>query len=278
MANNYTQMSMCIGEEWPDEAKEDLVHVFEAIDSYELDLAPEWFRKEFETEHEGEDFVEYVEDELSGYSRVIYRFEKDAQDKNLYIYSDESANIEAVAQAIHAVQRHFEIEMPITFTFADTCSKPRVGEFGGGVVAVTKNGVQSWHTNQGLPTVDRVCWKNSGDGLSKLAMLLSGKAERAFMRYIGDLEPDKKKRAWNLLGKGDFRQYRKDTLRNWLYADNVEVSLIKDFLGQIDESLFRYIRFGREYDDYEMKGSFENRFRLDFKTTPDRVIVYDIPE
>jgi hypothetical protein len=271
-------MSMCIGDEWPDEAKTDFVEVIEAIDSYELGEAPSWYVEEYETDHGDKEFVDFIEDELVGCSNVNIRFEKDRQDKNLYIYSEESANIETVAHAIYAVQRHYQIETPITFAFADTCSKPRVGEFGGGVVTITKNGIQSWHTSQGIPTDARVFLQHSGNDMSRLALVLSGKAEREFMLYVGTLEPDKKQTLWSLLGKGDYRQYRKDTLRYWLYADKVEVDMIKNFLDQQNESLYRYIRFGRDYNDYEMKGEFVNRFRLDFTISPERKILYDIPE
>jgi hypothetical protein len=272
---------MCIGDEWPDEAKTDCINILDAIDSFTITYAPVWYVEGYNDEaHDDADdeFVDFVESELGGYSRVDSRFEKNKQDKNLYIYSEDSANIEAVTHAIHAVQRHYQIETPITFSFADTCSKPRVGEFGGGVVTITRDRIETWHTSEGIPTVGRVCMKHSGSDMSKLALVLSGKAEHEFIRYVRNLGPAEKQRFWSLLGKGDYRQYRKDTLRYWLYADKADVDLIKNSLGQVDESLYRYIRFGREYDDYEMKGTFENRFRLDFKISPERVILYDIPE
>jgi hypothetical protein len=284
MANNYTQLSFCIAGEWPHEAKQDLVDILTAIDAYEISEAPAWYREFIQSEQDGVedfDFAVYVEDELCGYSQVNSELRNDAEPgkaSTLYIYSEESANVEAVLSAIHAVMRHYQIETPTEFQYADTCSKPRVDEFGGGVVRITADGIQSWHTSQGIPTTERVFMDRSYTGMSRLVLALSGDGEKKLAAYIGKLQAAEKQTFWGLLGKGEFRQYRKNTLRNWQFADDVEIKLVTDFCDRLDISLFRYIRFGRDMNDYDIRGEFDDPFKLNFKFTPEREISYVIPE
>jgi hypothetical protein len=155
MANNYTEMSVSIGREWAKEWKKDLVGIIGAIDSYDLDMAPEWFRAEAGKEitekgYTGDvAFAEYVSEELCGSSGAVTRLEDDT----LYIFHEESIQLEAIIFAIEKVMVHYSIADEVLLQYADTCSKPRTDEFGGGAVAVSKDGIRSWHTSQGVPPV-----------------------------------------------------------------------------------------------------------------------------
>ena len=69
-------------------------------------------------------------------------------DKCVILYSDESCNIDAVADAVCGVQEKFKLKEPFTLQWADTCSSNRVDEFGGGAL-VCHEGSRTWlNTNQ----------------------------------------------------------------------------------------------------------------------------------
>ena len=57
---------------------------------------------------------------------------------NLWIYSEERINIDRVADAIAQYQSKFDDAKPVVLTWASYCSKPRVGEQGGGAAVVYK--------------------------------------------------------------------------------------------------------------------------------------------
>jgi len=66
-----------------------------------------------------------------------------ADRENVWVYSEDSADIGALADIVADFQLRFEVDEPWTLTWAETCSKPRVGQFGGGGVVVYRGKV-SW--------------------------------------------------------------------------------------------------------------------------------------
>ncbi len=74
-------------------------------------------------------------------------FRYDAEAECLEIYSEESADVENLAVLLQLVQTHFGLQEPIAFEYAMTCSRPRTGAFGGGVMMVTKNEIKSIDTS-----------------------------------------------------------------------------------------------------------------------------------
>lgn len=73
----------------------------------------------------------------------------------IWISTDESGEVERVANAVASWQMTFGIEEPWSLTYATTCSKPRLGEFGGGAVFVYKGTIKwtnaySWVVNEQL--------------------------------------------------------------------------------------------------------------------------------
>ena len=78
-------------------------------------------------------------DEAGYYPTFRYSFEPSGANCSLWMYSEESANLEEVAALVHVFFREFAIDKVWTLTYSETCSKPRVGEFSGGWVVVSKN-------------------------------------------------------------------------------------------------------------------------------------------
>ena len=73
--------------------------------------------------------------------------------KGIWIYSEESFNSDGADQFIQAVLNAFNLDILVTYSVADTCSRPRLDEFGGYAVAVSKNHVEhigtwSWMQEQ----------------------------------------------------------------------------------------------------------------------------------
>jgi len=62
---------------------------------------------------------------------------------NIWVYSEDYGNLEAVANIVAAIQKEFEIDEAWAAEYSFSCSKPRLDGFGGGCVVVCK-GVQYW--------------------------------------------------------------------------------------------------------------------------------------
>jgi hypothetical protein len=73
----------------------------------------------------------------------------DAEDNGLWLRDDNgSANIELVVQYVQAVLQMLELDTVVTFSWADTCSKPCLDSFGGGAVAITRHASDWTNTSQ----------------------------------------------------------------------------------------------------------------------------------
>lgn len=55
----------------------------------------------------------------------------------MWLYSEENADLERVGHFVQKFLRQFRPNVCWSVTYAETCSRPRVGEFGGGAVFVT---------------------------------------------------------------------------------------------------------------------------------------------
>jgi hypothetical protein len=135
------------------------------------DLSPEettWLKSQLETVHII-DGAEYMEDELSdtgdatwvgcrayrdmeNYDRDFgedvgfgYSFSEEvAEDRRryLWIHSEEHGCVDRVAHLVQKFLREFRPDQCWSLTYAGTCSKPRVGEFGGGAVFITATDIK----------------------------------------------------------------------------------------------------------------------------------------
>ena len=60
----------------------------------------------------------------------------------LWIYSEEHGNVDCVSHVVQKFLKKFRPDECWSLTYATTCSKPRVGEFGGGALFVTASDIK----------------------------------------------------------------------------------------------------------------------------------------
>lgn len=125
MANNYTLFSFALEITEP-ERTEWLRQAFAAIDT-EGDGEPAPPPEGFET----------ASLEIYGFPCTF-----EVEGSTAYFYSDESGDVEVLTSVLQQFLVHFNIDKGIGFEVAYTCSKPRPGEFGGGAVWITHEGVE----------------------------------------------------------------------------------------------------------------------------------------
>ena len=68
-----------------------------------------------------------------------FEAEFDDARNRLWVYGEESINLDALGEYLSAVSRKYSLE-PMTVTWADFCSKLRPSAFGGGALVVTRTG------------------------------------------------------------------------------------------------------------------------------------------
>lgn len=126
MANNYLEFS-------------------EVIDNL-TDEEIVWWRSEILRIHEIQEKIESgeIEDDLDDDS-LCFEFELDASRRRVWFHPDESGNPGAVADVVHRFLKETGRKDCFWLNWAEYCSKPRIGEFGGGAIFVTAKGVE-WHT------------------------------------------------------------------------------------------------------------------------------------
>jgi len=87
----------------------------------------------------------------------LYSFDDDADlpdgwGRHMWVYADEGGEIDLVAHLVQKFLCEFRSNDCWSLTYSTTCSRPRIGEFGGGAVFVTARGV---------------AWENSYDFVAK---------------------------------------------------------------------------------------------------------------
>ena len=144
MANNYLQFSEAISQLTEEErawCEARLRHLEEALPAFDKD-------------GENENSVPGApEDEpyLSGVMCLGFQWSIDREQDGycLWMYAEESGDVEHVALFAQEFLARFRPHDYFTLTWAETCSKPRIGEFSGGAIFVTAeetawNGAFSW--------------------------------------------------------------------------------------------------------------------------------------
>jgi hypothetical protein len=61
---------------------------------------------------------------------------------SIWFHADEFGDIEGIAKIVQEYLIEFNKPEYFTLTYAETCSKPREGEFGGGAVIVSQNEIK----------------------------------------------------------------------------------------------------------------------------------------
>ena len=124
MANTYVQTSLLV-----------------PLTAEQQEYAEMVYNKLFE---EGETLNEFQEEILvdADYRYAGFRFEREPE--GIWLYDDECLDIDTLTSFIFHLVNKFQLG-PVGFTWAETCSKPRLDEFSGGAVVVSqKEGVRVW--------------------------------------------------------------------------------------------------------------------------------------
>ncbi len=88
------------------------------------------------------DAAKWLEDELFD----VCSTDRGRDKRHLYLFSDENVDLELLADGLSRYQvKYLDISEYIKVQWAETCSKPRVGEFGGGAF-ICHNGLVNWMT------------------------------------------------------------------------------------------------------------------------------------
>jgi len=122
LANNYTSFSALI----PTKTVEERDFVYSFIGSKEPPdpLPDDW-----------DDMQEYAACEVLT-----------QDDGSIWIHGEESGDLDRIADAVSEWQLKFDIQEPWSLQWADTCSKPRLDEFGGGAVFIHKGEIEFMST------------------------------------------------------------------------------------------------------------------------------------
>ena len=125
MANNYTifsEMLLISGKE----EREWLERLIEQLENGDEEGPDAAFVKEYSNNFHGN----------------YLGFDAKFEDEGLWIYTEESGNVDAVAAFVQYFLERFHPDKYWTLTWACTCSKPRVGEFDGGAILVTAKDIK----------------------------------------------------------------------------------------------------------------------------------------
>lgn len=94
-------------------------------------------------EKQAQEIINRISEELDkteGYSG----YDASIEGNKVWIRHEESINQEHVNALVNALVEELEIDDPVTVSWAYTCSKPRVGEFGGGAFVVVRGKGSAW--------------------------------------------------------------------------------------------------------------------------------------
>lgn len=146
MANYYTLT--CFAVKATQAQADYLSDIFKAFDEAvegksdedsDITVSPDIY-KEVVTKFEGTDVDSFID--------VDTRY--DGDDGGFYIDGSESPNINGLIGLLEMYLEKFEIDQPITMSWATTCSKSRVDAFGGGAAVIRRTGTKWMNTSQWL--------------------------------------------------------------------------------------------------------------------------------
>lgn len=69
-------------------------------------------------------------------------FDFDLRADTFWVYAEESGNLDTLAELLLQFITKFRPDEVFTLTWAETCSKMRIGQFSGGAMVVSKDGVE----------------------------------------------------------------------------------------------------------------------------------------
>jgi hypothetical protein len=146
MADNYLQFSEQIVIKGGKKAVDTLTRELELIDERAIDEDdPQWDEYVALCSIYGMD---------PGYSCLDfgYEFKKEGRRWTLWVYAGEYGSIDNVCIFMKRYLKRFNPDRCFSISWATSCSKPRIGEFGGGAAFVTKDEIIWLSTHQWLET------------------------------------------------------------------------------------------------------------------------------
>ena len=133
MANNYTRFSEGIDGITPEERA--WIESQLDADSWDPDAPLEWNAP--------------LDDGLVGFEWELQETSPNGQltegESYLWLYDEESGDLDQVGNFVQAFLAKFRPGQCFTMTFSNSCSSPRLGEFSGGGVFVTKEGYEVFY-------------------------------------------------------------------------------------------------------------------------------------
>lgn len=121
----------------------------------------------------GKEFLEqqkqFREDEHCGWEYEFLRYkdcgggvrrynDPEADQWRVKIYSEESCNVDALAEVLRSYIKIFDPDLITYFCWASTCHVPRVGEFGGGAFVISDDSI-SWMNTWAWAEQEANSWK-----------------------------------------------------------------------------------------------------------------------
>ena len=128
MANNYLQFSECIDDLSPEEIK-----FFQDAFAWEPP-----YNEDNELPDDFE-FPGWYDQDAEG---VHFDYDLDKNDRSLHVYAEEYGNLDTLGELILEFIQKFRPEAIFRLTYAETCSRMRLGEFGGGAMIVHRGGIE----------------------------------------------------------------------------------------------------------------------------------------
>jgi hypothetical protein len=132
----------------------------------ELTTAAEagWLRRQLEEDPvtgRRQFLLDYPDPEEADSCGFEYEFCEDPSGRYLWIYAEDSGNVELVAHLLQKFIKRFRPDQCWSLTYATTCSKPRVSEFGGGAVFITADEIR-WQDAYEFVEQERAAFKQNG--------------------------------------------------------------------------------------------------------------------
>jgi len=163
MANNYCEASFAV------QATTEEREIWQKIVGIATILLTDYLEEDEKlTELQKEEYdpvligqVRAVAKEFEDWGTFDVNFDEDGD--SLWFHHDESFNMDQAAAFLSLWLKLTENDKSIVATWANTCSKPRVDEFGGGAVVITAKGCH-WFNSEYLAScaVDGLCLPSAG--------------------------------------------------------------------------------------------------------------------
>lgn len=129
MANNYTQFSFAVALD-SDEEREWAIRAIDFLENIEELLTTEGEDGVILDTHE---FYSILPDDYEYGLATSFAVDEDG----LWIHSDDNGNPSDPIPLVMTYLRKFHPDRVVSFTWANTCDRPRLDEFGGGAVCIS---------------------------------------------------------------------------------------------------------------------------------------------